>query len=143
MINILTSSFNLFDLLAVLLMLLPVILAVIMSKTFNVVHGIITFFLVTYLFMYLFEFDFFNTLMFDTLADKSSFFADLSGLLGAGLSIFHFLATPVTYLLSLLTDVEALNEILTGSMGHHILLGGLVLLFVLSQVVGSVLRKNR
>ncbi|MFI3252517.1 MAG: hypothetical protein R3Y60_05215 [bacterium] len=136
MINLLTEAstgFSLESLWIALIIFLPILLALISSKTWNVVHGIITFLLASFLLSYVDSFESLGLLGKILTGDN----------LQMGKDAIEMICKPINLIIDQLVNIESLNSILTGEMSNHIILGGLVLLFVISQVVGSMFRRNR
>ncbi len=137
MINILTdvvektSTFDMDSLWIVIMIALPILLAIIASKTWNIFHGILTYLLFTFLVLFLLDYNILTKV-----------FSDSVDAIKMAEMVFQA-HQPVVYLQETLMNVDFLNEFLTGTWGNQIMLGGLVVVFLISQVIGSVLRSNR
>lgn len=137
MINLLTevaestSTFDMDMLWMVLLIFIPILLAIIASKTWNIVHGIITYLLFSFLVVYLLDLE----LLTKVFSDET-----IAVFYSTYLAVAHF---PVSYIWLQLSEVEFLNSMLSGDAANHIMLALYAVLFILSQIIGSMLRKNR
>ncbi len=121
------SKFDTDTLYLILLILLPILFGLIASKTWNIVHGIITYILFSYIVLYLADLNVLVKIFENT---------DLvNNVLAANY--------PVNFMWGKLMDIEALNSMLNGDAAIHIMLAVHVVLFIISQIIGSILRKNR
>lgn len=114
MINILTNSLNVYDIIAVVAMSLPVLLAIVFSRRFNVLHGLITFLFFTSVIAYVTSFSFF-----DSISSNSVYFL-LTG-------------SPLT---------TYINSWLPFS-NNHVVVAIYFVVFVISHLIASKIRRNR
>ena len=112
---------------AILIALVPVVLTIIFSKVYNVFHGLFTFLVFSFLICFLFA----------QFGDKLS--PELSG---------HLITTLGTYtcinslVLDLLGNV-GLESVINADYGVYVVLGIYALIFIISQIIASILRKKR
>ena len=118
-------DFNL--LYAILIALVPVVVTIIFSKVYNIFHGLFTF--LTFSFLLCFLFTHFG----------SSLPVELAAQLELVLGTYVYINTFVLDSLKLI----GLESLLTASYGEYILLGIYVVIFIVSQIIASVLRKKR
>lgn len=112
---------------AILIALVPVVLTIIFSKVYNVFHGLFTFLVFSFLICFLFT----------QFGDKLS--PELSG---------HLITTLGTYVCinSLVLDLlgmVGLESVISADYGVYVVLGIYVLIFIVSQIIASILRKKR
>ena len=115
-------------LLGLLIALLPVIIAIIFTKRYNMVHGLITFIVFSYLLVFCLG-QFGDKLPAELFAQATAFSNGTVFLVG--------------YLNGLLLKIPGLNTLLEGEHGKWIYLGVYVLIFVIFQIISSVIRCKR
>ena len=116
------------ELVGLLIALVPVILAIIFTKRYNMVHGLITYIVFSYLLVFCLG-QFGDKLPAEMLAQALVFSQGTTYLVG--------------YLNGLLLKIPGLNSLLEGENGKWFYLGVYVLLFIIFQIVSSVIRSKR
>ena len=112
---------------AILIALIPVVITIIMSKVYNVIHGLITFLVTGYLLIFCLSI-FGGNLP----TEISGYFIDTNSLY---ICINQFVIDAL--------KVAGLGDLLKEPFGVYIVLAMFVVLYVISQVISSALRKKR
>lgn len=112
---------------AILIALVPVVITAIMSKVYNIVHGIITFIVTGHLLVFC----------------LSIFGANLPADITANMPTVCGLYVSIDSIVVSALGLLGLGDLLAGTFGVYIVLAVFVVLFIVSQIIASVLRKKR
>lgn len=122
---------------AILIALAPVVITILVSRAYNIFHGLITFLVLGYALLF----------CLDLFAEKLP--AELALYLGMGeigcplpygtVAIYSMINVAVVDLLT----KAGLENLISNKNFKYYLLGGYVLLFVISQVIASAIRRRR
>ncbi len=112
---------------AILIALVPVVITIIVSKLYNVVHGLITFLVTGFLLMFCLE------------AFGANIPVDIMSQTETTCSLY----TIINGLINDLLGKVGLADLLAQDYGKYILLGCYLVVFIISQIIASALRKSR
>ena len=113
---------------AILIALIPVFLTIIASRLYNIIHGLITFVVMSFVLMFCLD----------------VFGANIHELIRA-----HFPATCGLYItinelvLAVFAGIPFITNILAQPYGPYVALGVVAVIFLISQIIACVIRKNR
>ena len=112
---------------AILIALVPVVVTIIFSKVYNVFHGLITFLVFSFLLCFLLT----------NFGDKlpAEITANLTIVAGTYAAFNSFILDCL--------KLVGLESILAADYGVYVVIGIYVLIFIISQIIASVLRKKR
>ncbi len=112
---------------AILIALVPVVITIIVSRLYNIVHGLITFIVTGFL------------LMFCLGVFGENLPAEIMAYIPGTCSLY----TIISDLISGLLGKVGLAELLAQDYGKYILLAIYLVVFIISQIIASAIRKSR
>ena len=112
---------------AILIALIPVVLTIIFSRVYNIFHGLFSFLVFSFLICFLYA----------NFSDK--FNPELSAHLAIVLGTYSSINAFVLDLLK----IAGLSSVFEADYGKYVILGIYVLVFIVSQIFASVIRKKR
>lgn len=112
---------------AILIALVPVVITIIVSRLYNIVHGLITFIVTGFLLMFCLE------------AFGGNLPAEIMGYIPTTCSLY----TVICDLIADLLDKVGLASLLAQDYGKYILLAIYLVVFIISQIIASAIRKSR
>ena len=112
---------------AILIALVPVVITIIVSRLYNIIHGLITFVVTGFLLMFCFE------------AFGSNIPAAIMEIVPNTCQLYTLIAGLIEELLG----KAGLADLLAKEYGNYVLLAVYVVVFLISQIIASAIRKSR
>ena len=112
---------------AILIALVPVVITIIVSRLYNIVHGLITFIVTGFLLMFCLE------------AFGSNIPAAIMEIVPNTCQLYTLIAELIEELLG----KAGLADLLAKEYGNYVLLAVYVVVFLISQIIASAIRKSR